>query len=78
MNATARLDTPEPLRGLVPDPERRGLRWRPAPKAAGLKPQQMRGATRCMLGGGFGRRGAVQDYVRQVGGDRQGDCRGRP
>ena len=72
MNATARY-TPE--RCEVWTPTQNGeAALAAASEASGLPLAQCE-VYKLLLGGGFGRRGAVHDWVRQVGGDRQGDAR---
>ncbi len=53
------------LRGLDPDPERRGRALAATAEAAGLSARQC-DVTKIHLGGGFGRRGATHDWVRQA------------
>ena len=53
------------MRGLVPDAERRGDAGRGGRSAAGL-PVAKCDVYKTLLGGGFGRRGAGQDYARQA------------
>ena len=64
MNATARW-TPDALRGLDADAERRGRARRHRPRRPGCRPAQCE-VYKINLGGGFGRRGAVHDWVRQA------------
>ncbi|MCK7536724.1 MAG: hypothetical protein MZV63_40055 [Marinilabiliales bacterium] len=75
MNVHRALDSPTALRGV--DARRRTARpsLAAAAEAAGPAAGEVSRCYKMMLGGGFGRRGAVQDFVRQARGDRQGDAR---